>query len=117
VDGFRAFAIGHPGLFSIGIQLTDAPPVTCPHIRAAANNALATLIERLERLRAIGGLDSRPLLVAATQFHATCEGLAAAELRGALAHTSDPEGLWVGGLAALVKGWQPAGSPQPTASG
>ena len=25
VDGFRAFAIAHPGLFRIGIQLTDAP--------------------------------------------------------------------------------------------
>jgi len=23
VDGFRAFAIGHPGLFRIGIQLTE----------------------------------------------------------------------------------------------
>jgi len=36
--------------------------------------------------------DSPPLLVAASQFHATCEGLAAAELRGALAHTTDPVG-------------------------
>jgi len=117
VDGFRAFAIGHPGLFRIGIQLTDAPPAARPHIRAAADHALATLIERLERLRAVGGLDSRPLLVAASQFHATCEGLAAAELRGALAHTTDPAGIWVSGLAALVRGWHPAASPQPSASG
>jgi len=117
VDGFRAFAIGHPGLFRIGIQLTDAPPAAGPPIRAAADHALATLIERLERLRAVGGLDSRPLLVAASQFHATCEGLAAAELRGALAHTTDPAGIWVSGLAALVRGWHPAASPQPSASG
>ncbi len=117
VDGFRAFAIGHPGLFRIGIQLTDAPPAVRPHIRAAADHALATLIERLERLRAAGGLDSRPLLVAASQFHATCEGLAAAELRGTLAHTTDPVGIWVSGLAALVRGWHPAGCPQPSASG
>jgi transcriptional regulator with XRE-family HTH domain len=117
VDGFRAFAIGHPGLFRIGIQLTDAPPAVRPHIRAAADHALATLIERLERLRAAGGLDSRPLLVAASQFHATCEGLAAAELRGTLAHTTDPMGIWVGGLAALVRGWHPAGCPQTFASG
>jgi len=117
VDGFRAFAIGHPGLFRVGIQLTDAPPAARPHIRAAADHALATLIERLERLRAAGSLDSRPLLVAASQFHATCEGLAAAELRGALAHTTDPVAIWVGGLAALVKGWHPAGSPHPSANG
>lgn len=110
VDGFRAFAVGHPGLFRIGIQLTDAPPAARPHIRAAADRALATLIERLERLRAVDSLDSRPLLVAASQFHATCEGLAAAELRGALAHTTDPIEVWVGGLAALVKGWHPEAS-------
>ena len=115
VDGFRAFAIGHPGLFRIGIQLTDAPPLTRPHIREAANNALVTLLERLERLQAAGRLDSRPLLVAATQFHATCEGLAAAELRGALAHSTDPAELWAGGLAALVKGWCPADFQQPHA--
>jgi len=118
LDGFRAFAIGHPGLFRIGIQLTDTPPAARPHIRAAADHALATLIERLERLRDVGGLDNRPLLVAASQFHATCEGLAAGELRGALAHTADPAGIWEGGLTALVKGWHPAtGSPQPPASG
>lgn len=117
VDGFRAFATGHPGLFRIGIQLTDAPPAARPHIRAAADHALATLIERLERLRAAGRLDSRPLLAAASQFHATCEGLAAAELRGALAHTTDPVGIWVGGLTALVKGWHPAGCQHLSASG
>lgn len=117
VDGFRAFAIGHPGLFRVGIQLTDAPGAARPHIRAAADHALTTLTERLERLRAAGGLDSRPLLVAASQFHATCEGLAAAELRGTIAHTTDPVETWVGGLAALVKGWHPAGCPQTPASG
>lgn len=117
VDGFRAFAIGHPGLFRIGIQLTDTPPAARPHIRAAADRALATLIERLERLQAAGLLDSGPLLVAASQFHATCEGLAAAELRGALAHTSDPEGIWMGALTALVKGWHPTGCQHPSASG
>ncbi len=41
--------------------------------------------------------------MAASQFHATCEGLAAAELRGALAHTTDPVGIWVDGLAALSR--------------
>ena len=111
VDGFRAFALAHPALFRIGIQLTDAPPATRPHIRAAANHALVTLIERLERLQAAGRLDSRPLTVAATQFHATCEGLAAAELRGALAHTTDPAAIWLGGLSAMIKGWHPASAP------
>ena len=113
VDGFRAFALAHPGLFRIGIQLTDAPPAARPHIRVAANHALGALLERLERLQAAGSLDGRTLLVAATQFHAICEGLAALELRGALAHTTDPAEIWVSALAALAKGWHPASSPQP----
>ena len=107
VQGFRAFALDHPALFRIGIQLTDAPAAARPHIRAAADRALSTLLERLERLRAAGGLDRRPPLVAATQFHATCEGLAALELRGALAHTTNPVDIWVGGLSALITGWHP----------
>ena len=114
VAGFRAFALGHPGLFRIGIQLTDAPPSAGPHIRVAANHALGPLLERLERLQAAGGLDGRTLFVAATQFHAICEGLAALELRGALAHTTDPAEIWASALAALAKGWHPATSPQPS---
>ena len=85
-----------------------------PTLRSRRPRPLATLIERLERLQAIGGLDSRPLLVAASQFHAICEGLAAAELRGALAHTTDPADIWADGLAALVKEWQPTGPPETT---
>ena len=107
VDGFRTFALGHPGLFRIGIQLTDAPPAARPQIRVAANHALGALLERLERLQAAGGLDGRTLLVAATQFHATCEGLAALELRGALAPTTEPAEIWTGALAALIRGWHP----------
>jgi AcrR family transcriptional regulator len=117
VDGFRAFALAHPGLFRIGIQLTDTPPTARPHIRAAADRALATLTERLERLQSAGLLDGRPLLVAASQFHAACEGLAAAELRGGLAPPADPAEVWAGGLSALVRGWRPASclSPAPSA--
>lgn len=111
VNGFRPFALAHPGLFRIGIQLTDAPAATRPGIRSAADRALATLLERLTRLHLAGGLDDRPLLIAATQFHATCEGLAAAELRGALPLTTDPADIWQGGLTALVRGWRPADKP------
>jgi AcrR family transcriptional regulator len=107
VRGLRAFALDHPALFRIGIPLTDAPDAARPHIRAAADRALSTLLERLQRLQVAGGLDGRPLLVAATQFHALCEGLAALELRGALGHTTNPEDIWVGALSTLIRGWQP----------
>ena len=45
--------------------------------------------------------------------HATCEGLAALELRGALTSATDPREIWMGGLAALVKGWAPAHASDP----
>ena len=107
-DGFRAFAVGHPALFRIGVQLTDAPPESRAAIRAAARRTLATLHERIERLRASGGLDERPLRVATAQFHGTCEGLAALELRGTFFEVGDAEQIWKGGLSALVSGWRPA---------
>lgn len=117
VDCFRTFAVGHPGLFRIGIQLADVPLEARPQIRVAADQALPTLIERIERLRDVGGLDNLPLRVAALQFHALCEGLAANELRGALGFDTDPRGVWDGGLTALVTGWHPAGTPQLPAMG
>src|SRR5436309_338317 len=48
---FRRFALDHPALFSIGIQRTDASSDLWPQFRAAANDALAVLTQRLARLQ------------------------------------------------------------------
>jgi AcrR family transcriptional regulator len=100
---FRRFALEHPALFSIGIQRTLASSQLWPQFRAAANDALAGLSQRLARLQEIDLLAGRTVRDATTQFHALCEGLAALELREALL-PKDAERIWRDALAALIAG-------------
>jgi AcrR family transcriptional regulator len=101
---FRRFALEHPALFSIGIQRTLTSSELWPQFRAAADDALAVLSRRLARLQDGALLAGRTVREATTQFHALCEGLAALELRGALA-TSDAESIWRDALTALIAGF------------
>lgn len=101
---FRRFAREHPALFTVGVQRALPSRELWDRFRGAANKALATLYARLERLAAADGLGGRSVAEAAWQFHALCEGLAAAELRNP-AVTQDPEGRWHGALDALVRGF------------
>src|SRR5436305_6157237 len=80
---FRRFALEHPALFSIGIQRTHASSELWPQFRAAANESLAVLSQRLARLQDGELLAGRAVRDATVQFHALCEGLAAPELRQA----------------------------------
>jgi hypothetical protein len=63
-----------------------------------------TLHARLERFAAGDGLGGRSVAEAAWQFHALCEGLAAADLRDP-GGGSDSEERWRAALAALVRGF------------
>ena len=98
---FRRFALEHPALFSIGIQLTE--PSLWPRFSVNAAEALTALHRRFEPLAEAGRLGSRSVFEAALQFRALCEGLAALELRRA--PLSDPEGLWRRAVVALVAGF------------
>ena len=113
---FRRFALEHPALFSIGIQRTLTSSELWPQFRAAANDALAVLTRRLARLQDRNLLAGRTVREATIQFHALCEGLAALELRGALA-TTDAERIWRDAFAALIAGFgitPPRLPPDPT---
>ena len=98
---FRRFALEHPALFSIGIQLTE--PGLWPRFSAKAAEARSALHRHFEPLAEAGLLGSRSVPEAALQFHALCEGLAALELRRT--PFSDPEGLWRRAVVALVAGF------------
>ena len=100
---FRRFALEHPALFSIGIQRTLTSSELWPQFRAAANDALAVLSQRLARLQENDLLGGRTVRDATTQFHALCEGLAALELREALP-AKDAERIWRDALTALIAG-------------
>lgn len=112
--GFRRFALNHPALFQIGIQQTSVPFDAAQTIAPAAKRALPALHGRIARLQDAGRLGARTIPEAAWEFHATCEGLAALELRCTL-HPEHGQRLWTDTLSALVAGWPhvtPSAAPE-----
>ena len=101
---FRRFAREHPALFMVGVQRALPSRELWDRFRDAARTALLTLHARLERLAARDGLGGRRVTEAAWQFHALCEGLAAAELLDPGAWRASEE-RWRAALAALVRGF------------
>jgi AcrR family transcriptional regulator len=103
VVAFRRFAVGHPILFSVGVQRTLASPELASRFDAARLAALTGLEAKLTRLKSTRLLGRRTLRDMACEFHALCEGLAAMELRGAMTR-GEEERIWRDGLTALVAG-------------
>ncbi len=101
---FRRFAIGHPSLFSIGVQQTVGSPTLARDFAQAAAEAFAGLETRVARLKTAGLLGRRRVRDAACEVHALCEGLAAVELRGSMA-TGEEVRIWRDALTALVSGF------------
>jgi hypothetical protein len=64
----------------VGVQRPAPSRELADRFRGAAREALTTLYARLERLAAGDGLGGRSVAEAASEFHALCEGLAAADL-------------------------------------
>lgn len=98
---FRRFAVEHPALFQISIQLAMPKPALIRQFATIAGQAWAELVALVERVD-LGGRNAQD---AAREFHALCEGLAAIELRGMLAK-GDEERIWRDALGALVRGLQ-----------
>jgi AcrR family transcriptional regulator len=105
---FRRFAIEHPSLFQIGVQL--ASPQSRHEFSATANKAFAGLEARITRVNDAGLLGPRTVRDAACEFHALCEGLAAVELRSQMTPGQE-ERIWRDALTALVTGF--AAQPRP----
>jgi AcrR family transcriptional regulator len=111
---FRRFALEHPSLFSIGVQLASAARRS--EFGGAPTDAFAGLVSLVARLGDAGLLGGRAVRQAATEFHALCEGLAAVELRGVLPG-GEEERLWRDALRALINGFAvPSLLPGPTRS-
>ena len=99
---WRRFVLGHPALFWIAVQHAIPDPELASEFRPAAQEAMAGLVRRVERLE----LGDRTPRDATRAFHALCEGLAALELRGLLA-AGEEERAWRDALTALVAGLSP----------
>jgi len=108
---FRCFALEHPSLFSIGVQMTSTARAS--EFNPALFVAFAELEARVARLGDAGVLGRRSVRDAATAFHALCEGLAAVELRGLM---RDEERLWRDALSTLVYGFASSAATVPGTS-
>ena len=101
--GFRRVAIGHPVLFALGVQQTNAKPAQLARINLAAGGAWTVLHQRVAALKSHPGIGDWDIDEAATTFHALCEGLAALEIRG-LIPPGNAESFWRRSLTALTAG-------------
>jgi AcrR family transcriptional regulator len=109
VHGFRPFVRDHPSLFRIAFQRVVPGLRPVVELTAARERALAPLTARIQRVQDAGLLGGKTIREAAIQFHTMCEGLANAELRGAilpLLPEGDEETAWRDSLSTLVMGFR-----------
>ena len=109
VQGFRRFVKGHPALFRIAFQRI-VPGLRAPaELSEARERAFDLLAARIRRVQAAGLLGETPLREALVEFNAMCEGLANAELRGAvlpILPAGEEEQAWRDSLSTVVRGFR-----------
>jgi len=104
---FRRFVVEHPALFRIAMQRTPAWKHVPNEVRGAAAVALTGLRARIVRIKDAGLLRRLTVDEAMFAFHALCEGVAAAELRGQMP-PDETERIWRATLGTLVAGFAAA---------
>jgi AcrR family transcriptional regulator len=105
IDGFRAFALGHPNLFHLAFEriVLVAPS---PEDVAAGWAAFELLEQRVRRCADAGVLESKSSVAFAFAFHSTCQGLASVELKGWLTNAKQPPlTIWFDTLSSLLTGY------------
>ena len=108
VVAFRRLVLEHPALYRIAFQRVVPGLDGGPELVAARQRTWEQLLAKVERLEAAGLLGDKPVPEAAVEFIAMLEGLANAELRGAvlrLLPEGDEERAWRNALATLVRGF------------
>jgi AcrR family transcriptional regulator len=108
VIAFRGFVREHPALYRIAFQRVVPGLDAGPELVATRQQAWDQLVAKVERLEAAGLLVGKPTPEAAVEFIAMLEGLANAELRGAvlrLLPEGDEEETWRNALATLMRGF------------
>jgi AcrR family transcriptional regulator len=102
---FRPMAIGHPSMFALAF-LRAAPDLSVDEgTRAAAQEGLALLRARVQRLADAGLVGGRDVGVATAQFNALCQGMAATELRNPSFLGPSPGAAWESAFEALLSGF------------
>jgi AcrR family transcriptional regulator len=105
---FRRLVLEHPALYRIAFQRIASGLDPGPGLTAARDRAFAGLLAKVARLEPAGLLGSKPVREAAVEFNAMMEGLANAELRGAVFRNlpeGEEERAWHDALSTLVRGF------------
>jgi AcrR family transcriptional regulator len=98
----------HPTLYRIAFQRIVPGLDAGPELTATRQKAWNQLVAKIERLERAGLLGDKPAPEAALEFNAMMEGLANAELRGAvlrLLPEGNEEQAWRSALATVVRGF------------
>jgi AcrR family transcriptional regulator len=113
---FRKLVLEHPALYRIAFQRVVPGLDGGPELVSTRQKAWEQLLAKVERLEPVGLLGDKTVPEAAVEFNAMLEGLANAELRGAVLRLL-PEGseerAWRNGLTTLVRGFAAASRPNP----
>jgi AcrR family transcriptional regulator len=105
---FRRLVREHPALYRIAFQRVVPGLDAGPELVATRQRAWNQLVAKVERLESAGLLGGKPPAEAALEFNAMMEGLANAELRGAvlrLLPEGNEEAAWRSALTTLVRGF------------
>lgn len=105
---FRRLVLEHPALYRVAFQRVVPGLDGGPELVAARQKTWVQLLAKIERLRPAGLLGDKPTTDAALEFIAMSEGLANAELRGAvlrLLPEGNEEQAWHNALTTLVRGF------------
>jgi AcrR family transcriptional regulator len=115
---FRRLVLEHPVLYRIAFQRIIPALQAGPELTEARERAFRQLLSKVQRLKDAGLLRSKSVREAAVEFNAMLEGLANAELRGAILRIL-PEGkeevTWRQALTTVVRGF--AADPASPARG
>jgi AcrR family transcriptional regulator len=105
---FRRLVREHPALYRIAFQRVVPGLDAGPELVATRQRAWNQLVGKVERLESAGLLGGKPPAEAALEFNAMMEGLANAELRGAvlrLLPEGNEEAAWRSALTTVARGW------------
>ncbi len=109
VHVFRALVVEHPALYRVAFQRIVPGFRAGPEVTQARSRAFAGLLDKVRRLDDAGLLGRKSITQAAVEFDAMLEGLANAELRGAILPNLPPggeEAAWREALATVIRGFR-----------
>jgi len=108
VDVVRRLVLERPVLYRIAFQRIAAGFRAGPEVTAARERAWARLNQRVARLQPAGLLGDKTVGEAAVQLNAMLEGLANAELRGAILRllpAGEEEATWREAIHTVIRGF------------